>query len=577
MVLLLAVGSYWPIRGAILSGMDRESRQEFLGATKSLQTLQQQRLEEMRHAGELIMNIPELRSLIALKSSELDAGNIESLDERLDNFAPLLNVQFVCVLDGDGKLIAQNEQSPWPSLNELWTYLSKTPSPRALAERVYHGDGSSQDGLWLYDSKLYQVVGLPLTFAAERDGDPPDVEGALILATPLGDDLAMDLADSHQCQVSLVAGNQVLASSLPGKLRKQLDYRLASQSVEFPEIWPCQLGDTNYQSAFESLVDQATGTIPARMLIQSSQQEALAQESAVMRKLIWIGAAGLLAAAVASFLFSMAVTRPVQKLVNAVRRVGHADLSVVIEGKGRDELAELSRAFNDMVDQIRVRRALEKQVERARDMTIFAVAKLAESRDTDTGAHLERVRNYSRILAQNLADHGQFAGVVTPEFIQLIYLTSPLHDIGKVGIPDAVLLKPGKLSEREYEIMKSHASIGAATLDAAAQHFPGVQFLEMGRDIAAAHHEKFDGSGYPNGLSGDAIPLAARIVALADVYDALTSKRVYKPAYSHDAAKAIIEKSSGSHFDPHVFEAFLRCENEFAEILQQHEETRVAA
>jgi putative two-component system response regulator len=297
----------------------------------------------------------------------------------------------------------------------------------------------------------------------------------------------------------------------------------------------------------------------------------------MLRKLICIGIAGLLICAAASFLFSMAVTRPVQRLVEAARRVAKGDLSIEIQSSGKDELAELSRAFDDMVRQIRVRHELEKQVAKSRDLTIFAVAKLAESRDPETGAHLERVRNYSRLLAQNLADHGEFPAEITPQFVHLIYLTSPLHDIGKVGIPDSVLRKPGKLSEREMEIMKTHAQIGAATLDAAAVQFPGVQFLEMGRDIAAAHHERFDGTGYPHKMSGEMIPLAARIVAVADVYDALTTKRVYKPAYSHDAANAIIEQASGSQFDARVVQAFTRCQVQFIQILQRYSESRAAA
>src|SRR5207302_3584123 len=132
-----------------------------------------------------------------------------------------------------------------------------------------------------------------------------------------------------------------------------------------------------------------------------------------------------------------------------------------------------------------------------RDVAIFAMAKLAESRDPETGAHLERVRSYSRVLAQHLAGLEKFHDEITPEYARLIYLTSPLHDIGKVGIPDSVLLKPGRLSEREFAIMMEHAAMGAQTLDAALRQFPGVKFLQMARDIAATHHERFDGTGYP--------------------------------------------------------------------------------
>jgi putative two-component system response regulator len=208
-----------------------------------------------------------------------------------------------------------------------------------------------------------------------------------------------------------------------------------------------------------------------------------------------------------------------------------------------------------------------------RDVAIFALAKLAESRDPDTGAHLERVQSYSRALAQRLAGRPKFADQVDAEFIRLIYLTSPLHDIGKVGIPDSVLLKPGRLSDREFEIMKSHATIGADTLSAALDKFPAAKFLLMARDIAATHHEHYNGSGYPAGLRGDDIPLCGRIVALADVYDALTSRRVYKDSFKHELARSIITAESNSHFDPDVVDAFLEAEAEFIAIAERFAET----
>jgi len=212
-----------------------------------------------------------------------------------------------------------------------------------------------------------------------------------------------------------------------------------------------------------------------------------------------------------------------------------------------------------------------------RDVAIFAMAKLAESRDPETGAHLERVRSYCRVLAKDLASTPKFQSEVDGEFIKLIYLTSPLHDIGKVGIPDSVLLKPGRLSDREFEIMKMHAMLGAQTLDAALQAFPGVKFLQMAREIAATHHERWDGSGYPRGLIGRAIPLSGRIMALADVYDALSSKRVYKDAFTHEIARSMIVKDAGTHFDPDVVEAFVRTEQQFVDIRAQYTELRAIA
>ena len=204
-----------------------------------------------------------------------------------------------------------------------------------------------------------------------------------------------------------------------------------------------------------------------------------------------------------------------------------------------------------------------------RDVAIFALAKLAESRDSDTGAHLERVQHYSRALSQWLSTQDKFKGVIDAEYIRLMFQTSPLHDIGKVGIPDAILLKPGRLDPTEFEIMKSHTTIAARTLEAALEKFPGVAFLKMAKDIAESHHEKVDGTGYPYGLKGDDIPLCGRIIAIADVYDALVSKRVYKEALTHDTARAIIEEGRDKHFDGDMVDAFIAVNDKFLDIRQQ--------
>lgn len=205
----------------------------------------------------------------------------------------------------------------------------------------------------------------------------------------------------------------------------------------------------------------------------------------------------------------------------------------------------------------------------SRDVIIFSLAKLAESRDPDTGAHLERIREYCRVLATQLGTLDQFQDIVDGNFAESIYLTSPLHDIGKVGIPDSVLLKPGRLTPEEFEIMKTHTLIGANTLDAAAKLHPEADFLRIARDIALTHHERFDGTGYPNGLVGEEIPLCGRIVALADVYDALTTKRVYKDAFEHSKARSIILEGCGTHFDPQIIDCFLQTEQTFITIRKQ--------
>ena len=208
----------------------------------------------------------------------------------------------------------------------------------------------------------------------------------------------------------------------------------------------------------------------------------------------------------------------------------------------------------------------------SRDLLIFSMARLAESRDPDTGAHLERIREYCRLLADNLSTRRQFSSQIDGEFTELLYLTSPLHDIGKVGIPDSVLLKPGALTAEEFRIMQRHTVIGGETLAAAARAYPSGQFLQMAADIAWTHHERFDGRGYPHGLSGTDIPLSGRITAIADVYDALTTKRVYKEAFSHERACDIIIEQRGKHFDPDIVDAFIELKSPFHNICCQFSE-----
>ncbi|MEI6515122.1 MAG: HD domain-containing phosphohydrolase [bacterium] len=204
-----------------------------------------------------------------------------------------------------------------------------------------------------------------------------------------------------------------------------------------------------------------------------------------------------------------------------------------------------------------------KEISRSQMATIFALAKLAESRDSGTGQHLERVQTLSRILAGELKKMPRYAGTITDLYLENLYQSAPLHDIGKVGIPDAILMKRGKLSTEELAEMRRHTTIGAQTLTAVHAEFPGNSFLAMGIDIAQAHHEHFNGSGYPEGLSGDAIPLSARIVAVADVYDAMRSARPYKSAMTHDEAADCIIESSGKHLSPDIVAAFARRMGDF--------------
>jgi response regulator RpfG family c-di-GMP phosphodiesterase len=200
--------------------------------------------------------------------------------------------------------------------------------------------------------------------------------------------------------------------------------------------------------------------------------------------------------------------------------------------------------------------------------TILALAKLAEYRDDDTGTHLERIREYTKIIAEEMANKPNYIDYITKEYIEDIYHSSILHDIGKVGIPDAILLKPGRLTPDEFELIKTHSTLGGDVITAVEAGIEGQTFLTLAKEIAYYHHERWDGTGYPKGLSGENIPLSARIVALPDVYDALTSERIYKKIIPHEKAREIIISEKGKHFDPDVVDSFLARENDFKMICE---------
>ncbi len=214
-----------------------------------------------------------------------------------------------------------------------------------------------------------------------------------------------------------------------------------------------------------------------------------------------------------------------------------------------------------------------QQITVAQQATIFALAKLAASRNLETGEHLQRMCEYSRMLSEKLRLLPKYASVIDEDFIRNIYAASPLHDIGKVAIPDRILLKIDKLTEEEYNIMKTHTIIGGKTLREVDQQHPGNDFVRVGIEIAESHHEKWDGNGYPYGLAGENIPLAGRILALGDVYDATISKRVYKEAFSHSESREIILNGSGKNFDPDIVDAFISSEDEFIAISKRYVDT----
>ncbi|MDQ5910407.1 MAG: cyclic di-GMP phosphodiesterase [Pseudomonadota bacterium] len=199
-----------------------------------------------------------------------------------------------------------------------------------------------------------------------------------------------------------------------------------------------------------------------------------------------------------------------------------------------------------------------REVVAIQDVTILAMASLAETRDNETGNHIRRTQYYVQALARKLQCHPRFAAFLTDETIELLFKSAPLHDIGKVGIPDRILLKPGRFTPEEFEIMKTHTTLGRDAILAAEQHLETPNsFLRFAREIAYSHQEKWDGSGYPEGRSGDDIPISARLMAVADVYDALISRRVYKEAMPHEQAVELIREGRGGHFDPDIVDAFL--------------------
>ena len=212
-----------------------------------------------------------------------------------------------------------------------------------------------------------------------------------------------------------------------------------------------------------------------------------------------------------------------------------------------------------------------QQIGSIQDVAVLALSSMAETRDNETGNHILRTQRYVKSLAMQLREHPRFREVLSAEYIDRLFKSAPLHDIGKVGIPDPILLKPAPLSPAEFEVMKTHTTIGYESLVRAEKSL-GIEFdfLNLAKEIALSHQEKWDGSGYPKGLAGDAIPVSARLMAVADVYDALISKRVYKEAMPHEQALDIMRRGRGTHFDPDMLDAFFQIEGEFRTIAQAY-------
>jgi putative two-component system response regulator len=254
------------------------------------------------------------------------------------------------------------------------------------------------------------------------------------------------------------------------------------------------------------------------------------------------------------------ITKPISAPILIARIKTHLALKAA---------ADFLKDKNLFLEEEVARRTREVQV--IQDVTIVAMASLADTRSKETGSHLRRTQHYVRALAKSLQPHPKFSAHLDDKTIEILFKSAPLHDIGKVGIPDAILLKPGKLTAAEFEVMKTHTTLGRDAIAAAEKQIDApVTFLRVARDIAYSHQEKWDGTGYPEGLAGEAIPVAARLMAVADCYDALISPRVYKAAYSHQKSVGIIQARRGRHFDPDIVDAFLGIQTEFAAIAKRY-------
>ena len=254
------------------------------------------------------------------------------------------------------------------------------------------------------------------------------------------------------------------------------------------------------------------------------------------------------------------ITKPIRQRVVLARIKTHLQL------KASADFLEDKAAF---LEHEVARRS--REIEAIQDVTILAMASMAETRDNETGNHIRRTQFYVRALAQKLKSHPRFSAFLTERTINMLFKSAPLHDIGKVGIPDHILLKPGRFTPEEFEVMKAHTTLGRDAIINAEQRLGiSVDFLTYAKEIAYSHQEKWDGSGYPEALAGDAIPISARIMAVADVYDALISRRPYKNPFPHDKAVQMIIDGRGTHFDPDMVDAFVELQDEFLAISQRY-------
>jgi len=340
-----------------------------------------------------------------------------------------------------------------------------------------------------------------------------------------------------------------------GDGRAALDFLAARGPVDLVLLDIMMPGLNGYQVCEQLKADPATRHIPVIFL---TSLDSAADEERALR----LGAEDFM-------------HKPFSPPVVLARVANHLKLSrfTTLLRERNDDLerlvAERTREIRAQSEELLRREAL---LVSAQDATIRAFCSLAEARDNETGNHIRRTQNYVRALATRLRDHPRFREHLTDDIVELLFKSAPLHDVGKVAIPDAILLKPGKLTADEWAIMKQHAEYGRAAIASAEQELGEAHrsYLRYAREIAYGHHERWNGTGYPQGIAGEAIPVSARLMAAADVYDALISRRVYKPAFPHETAIEMIAQERGAHFDPDVVDALLAIRDEFQDIARRY-------
>ncbi len=270
------------------------------------------------------------------------------------------------------------------------------------------------------------------------------------------------------------------------------------------------------------------------------------------------------------------IIEPLEKMRNHIKQIiSTGDFIYIKEEYGSNDTNELVNSFNSMINIMEnSKKSLLENIEESKQvkrLMVESIAALVEMKDKRIGQHNRRTQEYVRLIAQQLRNDKKYNEILTDNYIDLIYQCVPLHDIGKISIPDSILYKPGKLTVEEFEIIKKHTVVGYQVLNFSDIRLSSNEFVKMSREIAYCHHERWDGTGYPNGLKGNKIPLCARIMALADVYDALITDRIYKSKFSCIESKNEIVRFSGSHFDPDIVEAFIEAEEKLIEISRDYQ------